>query len=99
MTPQEEARDLSRKTGVPIQTCRRWIDGKSTADLTIDTWITDHLLDLMRIKQKPNETFTLEEIGVFTGLTRERIRQIEKEALKKIRNKIHAVTNELNRSK
>lgn len=99
MTPQEEARDLSRKTGVPIQTCRRWIDGKSTADQTIDSWIIDHLLDLMRIKQKPNETFTLEEIGDFTGLTRERIRQIEKEALKKIRNKIHAVKNELNRSK
>ena len=53
----------------------------------------------MRIKQEPNETFTLEEIGDFTGLTRERIRQIEMEALKKIRKKIHALTNELNRSK
>ena len=99
MSPQDEARELSKKTGVPIQTCRRWIDGKSTADHTIDTWITDHLLDLMRIKQEPNETFTLEEIGDFTGLTRERIRQIEMEALKKIRKKIHALTNELNRSK
>ena len=99
MTPQEEARELSRRVGVPIQTCRRWIDGKSSADHTIDTWITDHLLDLMRIKQKPNETFTLEQIGDFTGLTRERIRQIEMEALKKIRNKIYALTNELHRSK
>ena len=99
MNNHKEARELSKKTGVPVQTCRRWIDGKSTADQTIDSWITDHLLDLMRIKQKPGQVFTLEQIGKFTGLTRERIRQIEKEALKKIRKKIHAVTNELNRSK
>jgi len=99
MSVQREAKELSKRVGVPVQTCRRWIDGKSTADQTIDTWVTDHLLDLMRIKQEPGETFTLEQIGEFTGLTRERIRQIEGNALRKIRKKIYAITNELNRSK
>ena len=99
MTKHEEAKELSRLTGVPRQTCRRWIDGKSTADQTIESWLVDHRLDIMRIYQKPGETFSLQAIADFTGLTRERIRQIERDALKKIRKKIHAITTELNRSK
>jgi DNA-binding XRE family transcriptional regulator len=91
--------ELARSMGVPRQTLRRWIDGKSSPDQTVKGWIVDHKLDLMRIQQKPGQSFTLQEIADFTGLTRERIRQIEHEALKKIRKKIHAITTEIRNTK
>ncbi|MBO4246163.1 MAG: sigma-70 family RNA polymerase sigma factor [Bacilli bacterium] len=40
-----------------------------------------------------NRTYTLEELGKIYGVTRERIRQIEAKAFRRLRNKVHYNTN------
>ena len=51
----------------------------------------DQKLREMRDKQEPDQCYTLEEISQETGYTRERIRYIEKQALKKL----HGLCNQL----
>jgi len=49
---------------------------------------TDALLREMVLNSDPGDTFTLEEIAQYVGVTRERIRQIEFGALRKLRPKL-----------
>jgi DNA-directed RNA polymerase sigma subunit (sigma70/sigma32) len=51
----------------------------------------DEKLRELREEQKPGEVFTLERISDETGYTRERIRYIEKQALRKM----HALLGDL----
>jgi len=44
----------------------------------------DRDLAELRLIQQPEECFTLEQISQYTGYTRERIRHIEKQALRKM---------------
>ena len=90
---REEARDLSKKIEVSFYTCLSWIEGTSEPDKTIESWITDHLLEIMVMNQPDNHAYSLREIAEFTGLTHQRIDQIEKQALRKVRNHHH--TNEI----
>jgi hypothetical protein len=94
----EEARQLSDQVGVPVHTARHWIHGTASPDQTIKMWVMDHFLDMMRIQQKPGETFTLQEIADRVGVTKERIRQIEFEALKKVRKNLDDIIREIEQS-
>ena len=51
----------------------------------------DRDLAELRLIQQPEECFTLEQISEYTGYTRERIRCIEKAALRKM----HALLNDV----
>lgn len=51
----------------------------------------DRDLAELRLIQQPDESFTLEQISAYTGYTRERIRSIEKQALRKC----HALMNQV----
>ena len=48
------------------------------------------LLEL-RLLQQIDESFTLEQISQYTGYTRERIRYIEKQALRRMHEKLNEV--------
>ena len=50
----------------------------------------DQALAKMVEKAGPEETFTLQEIATKTGLSAERVRQIERQAMKKLREKLKA---------
>jgi len=45
----------------------------------------DQALSQMVAQAKPEQTFTLQQISAKSGLTAERIRQIERQALRKVR--------------
>jgi len=96
MITQSEARELSNRIGVPRTTCSNWLRGKSSPTDTIRGWMIDHHLDLMRIQQKPGETFTLREIADRAGVSHEAIRLIEYRALKKVRKALNATIKEIN---
>ena len=51
----------------------------------------DRDLAELRLIQQPEECFTLEQISAYTGYTRERIRCIEKQALRKL----HGLLNDV----
>lgn len=51
----------------------------------------DRDLAELRLIQQPEESFTLEQISDYTGYTRERIRHIEKQAMRKL----HALLNDV----
>lgn len=59
-------------------------------DLQRDKRDLDRDLAELRLIQRPEECFTLEQISEYTGYTRERIRCIEKAALRKM----HALLND-----
>lgn len=50
----------------------------------------DKALNRMVKKARPEETFTLQQIAGETGLSAERIRQIERQALRKVRKGIES---------
>ena len=50
----------------------------------------DQALAEMVRNAAPEETFTLQEIATKTGLSAERVRQIERQALKNLREKLKA---------
>lgn len=56
--------------------------------------LTNLKLRQMLHRKQPFETFTYDEIARFCKCTKERIRQIENEALKKIRTKDQAIWKE-----
>ena len=60
-------------------------------DLQRDKRDLDRDLAELRLIQRPEECFTLEQISEYTGYTRERIRCIEKAALRKL----HALLNDV----
>lgn len=51
----------------------------------------DRDLAELRLIQQPEQSFTLEQISDYTGYTRERIRFIEKQALRKL----HSLLNDV----
>ncbi len=51
--------------------------------------LTDMRLREMVIKKMPMETYSYQAIGDFCSLTKERVRQIEAQALKKLRKGDH----------
>ena len=53
-------------------------------DLQRDKRDLDRDLAELRLIQQPEECFTLEQISAYTGYTRERIRCIEKAAMRKL---------------
>ena len=60
--------------------------------------LTNIRLRMMVQRKLPNETFTYDQIAKFCKFTKERIRQIENEALKKIRTKDTAIWKEWKKS-
>ncbi len=52
-------------------------------------------MDKKKAPPRPVEPMTLEECGQVFGVTRERIRQIEAKALRKLRNRLRAQGKEL----
>ena len=52
-------------------------------------YLTNIRLREMVIRKKPMETYSLQAIADFCDLTKERVRQIENEALKKLRQGDH----------
>jgi hypothetical protein len=95
---RQASRELAEECDVPFPTCLNWLEGRSIPDKTIDSWITDILLELMVMGQPEAKCYSLREIGNFTGLTHQRIDQIEKQALKKVRLHHHTkqIAKELN---
>jgi DNA-directed RNA polymerase sigma subunit (sigma70/sigma32) len=51
----------------------------------------DRDLAELRLIQQPEQSFTLEQISDYTGYTRERIRHIEKQAMRKL----HTLLNDV----
>lgn len=86
---RQASRELAEDCDVSFFTCLNWLEGRSVPDKTIDSWITDHLLSVMVVQQPDNHSYSLREIAEFTGLTHQRIDQIEKQALRKVRNHHH----------
>jgi DNA-binding MarR family transcriptional regulator len=82
-------REIAEALKVPRATASWW-----TTSVKFKGWTArreaDLMLALMCVEQKPGETFTLEEIGDRMGMTRERIRQIQDAALKKLRRRLVA---------
>ncbi|TNF69997.1 MAG: sigma-70 family RNA polymerase sigma factor [Gammaproteobacteria bacterium] len=70
-TPEEEYNDQATKTFI-----ERWLDQLTEKQRTVLS---------MRFGLRGYEPRTLEETGHFIGLTRERVRQIQMDALKKLR--------------
>ena len=62
-------------TNCNVKSCRYWIQKKDSKNCCL-------------VASKQNEKLTLEDIGKFFNVTRMRICQIEKVALKKIKDKI-----------
>jgi len=60
-------------------------------DLAREKRNLDRDLAELRLLQQPEESFTLEQISDYTGYTRERIRFIEKQALRKLHTKLNDV--------
>ena len=77
--------ELGAKIGKSRQTCGAWIRGKHSPEKTINGMIGDVCLGLMVALSRPGETFSLRQISRVTGWSYERIRQIEEEALLKIK--------------
>ena len=48
----------------------------------------DQALNTMVQEAKPEQTFTLQQIAAESGLSAERIRQIERQALRKVRREL-----------
>ena len=87
-TYADAARRVSNATGVPIGTAKNWVTGRNVPcgkPRALRTRHVDEKLNTMMDLAPPHATYTLQEIGDFVGLTRERVRQIERDALKKIR--------------
>ena len=82
---RQASRELADEIGVPALTCLSWLSGKCDPDQTIKKWVGDILLNIMALNIKEGQGHSLREIGEFTGLSYERIRQIEEQALRKVR--------------
>ena len=89
--------ELGKAVGVTRQTAVKWITGEASPETTIKSILIDLYLNMMVAKAEPGETFTLREIAKQTGMTHERVRQIQDQALRKLRQKTKGIQNELNR--
>ena len=78
-TPSPEAAVLSNADAEAIQTLLGQIDDREATILK------------MRFGLDDQEPMTLKQIGLKIGLTRERVRQLEREALKKLREAVEAL--------
>lgn len=87
--------ELGQSVGVSRQTAVKWITGESSPESTIKSMLIDLYLNMMVAKAEPGETFTLREIAHQTGMTHERVRQIQDGALRKLRQKTKGIQNEL----
>lgn len=77
--------ELGKKIGQSRQVCGSWIRGTHSPEKTINGMIGDVCLGLMVALSPPGRTYSLREISRVTGFSYERIRQIEEEALLKIK--------------
>lgn len=94
---REESRKLADICKVSYHTCLNWLEGKDDGEKTIVGWMVDDLLSLM-VYHSEGKPCSLREISEFTGLTHQRIEQIEKQALRKVRSHHHTkeILRELN---
>ena len=80
---------VAEENNVPYETARGWVRGRykpSTKRLGSRPMaeVNDRLRELYDTAV-PGKCYTLEEIGDYAGVTKERVRQIELHALKKLR--------------
>ena len=74
----------------PFESCAE-SQFRQTADSVISTLKRkEEKVTRLRFGIGVNNSFTLEEVGVAYGVTRERIRQIETKSLQKLRNPVHS---------
>lgn len=87
-TISDAARRIVNELGVPVGTALNWVRGRNkprTDHRKMRTEEVDRKLRQMLDEAPDHHNYTLQEIGDYVGLTRERVRQIERDALKKIR--------------
>lgn len=80
---------VAKENNVPYETARGWVRGRykpSTKRLGSRPLaeVNDKIRELFATAV-PGKCYTLEEIGDYAGITKERVRQIEMKALKKLR--------------
>jgi len=98
----QAAERLARQYSMTTNCTRQWCNGQRSFKKGIENakkqMAIDEGLRMARALQEPGEAWTLEQIAEVAGCTRERIRQIESEALKKVRNATQAIRRELEKS-
>ena len=96
------ARRLAKKWNLTENCTRQWVNGqrsyKSGKANAKKQMAIDEGLRMARELQAPGEAWTLEQIAEVAGCTRERIRQIEGEALKKVRKAPQSIKRELEKA-
>lgn len=93
---------LAKEWNMSTNCCRQWVNGQRSFKKGIENakrqMAIDEGLRIARELQAPGEAWTLEQIAEVAGCTRERIRQIESEALKKVRNATQSIRRELEKT-
>ena len=96
---RQAAERLAKQYNMTTNCTRQWVNGQRSYRKGIENakkqMAVDEGLRIARELQEPGEAWTLEQIAEVAGCTRERIRQIESEALKKVRNATQAIQREL----
>ena len=96
---RQAAERLAKEWNMTTNCTRQWVNGQRSYRKGIENakkqMAIDEGLRIARALQEPGEAWTLEQIADVAGCTRERIRQIESEALKKVRHATQAIQREL----
>lgn len=98
----QAAARLAKQYGMTTNCTRQWCNGQRSFKKGVinakKQMAIDEGLRIARELQEPGESWTLEQIATVAGCTRERVRQIESEALKKVRNATQAIRRELEKT-
>tara|TARA_R110000772_G_scaffold79867_6_gene170795 strand:+ start:5350 stop:5820 length:471 start_codon:yes stop_codon:yes gene_type:complete len=93
------AKRLAKEWSVTIACARQWVNGQKSFKIGRENQeamsrLTNGLRKAREV-QEPGECWSLEKIASFAGCSRERIRQIEAEALRKVRDRTNFLKKEL----
>ncbi len=83
-----QAKELAMTTGINRVSCNEYLTGKTDpfhVSGKINQDLTDCLLSILARSVQPGERMSCQQIADFCGISKQRIHQIERQALKKLR--------------